>query len=225
MTSKLTTREADAKTWHTRSVTYSTSEACERNKGPILRILTDALAHSHTVLEIGSGTGQHAVHFATHLPHLSWQPSDRGEYLPGLDERIAHEGPSNLRPAVELDVREFPWRIAPVDAVFTANTLHIMAWETVEQFFRGVGTVLSAPGVLCIYGPFRYRGHYTSQSNAEFDRYLKARDPHSGIRDFEDVNILGRRQGLLLLEDHAMPANNQLLVWHKSASGSHILSS
>jgi hypothetical protein len=205
-------------------VPYSTSEACERNKGPILRILADALAHSHAALEIGSGTGQHAVHFAAHLPHLSWQPSDHGGYLPGLHERIAREGPSNLRPAIELDVRELPWRVDPIDAVFTANTLHIMAWDAVEDFFRGVGTVLSTPGVLCIYGPFRYHGNYTSQSNAEFDRYLKARDPHSGIREFNDVNSLAKKQGLLLLEDNAMPANNQLLVWHKSASDSPILS-
>ncbi len=210
-------RKLTAQLWHTRFVTYAISEACERNKGPILQVLTDALADSHSVLEIGSGTGQHAVHFATHLPHLSWQPSDRDEYLAGLRERIALEGPSNLRPAIELDVRELPWRVDPVDAVFTANTLHIMAWDAVEDLFRGIGTVLSAPGVLCIYGPFRYGGDYTSQSNAEFDRYLKTRDPSSGIRDFEEINILASNQGLLLLEDHAMPANNQLLVWAKGA--------
>ncbi len=198
-------------------MTYSISEACERNKGPILAILAGAFARTRTVLEIGSGTGQHAVHFATHLPHLTWQPTDRAEYLPGLRERIAREGPPNLRPALELDVRELPWRIEPVDAVFTANTLHIMGWDAVEDFFRGVGSVLSPPGVLCIYGPFRYRGAYTSDSNAQFDSYLRARDPDSGIREFEDVDRLARAQGLLLLADHAMPANNQLLVWHRPA--------
>ena len=206
-------------------MTYSISEACERNKGPILRILTNAFAGSRAVLEIGSGTGQHAVHFAAHLPHLSWQPSDRGEYLPGLRERIALERAPNLLPAIELDVQKHPWKTEPVDAVFTANTLHIMGWEEVEDFFRGVGTALSGPGVLCIYGPFRYRGEYTSPSNAQFDQYLQARDPRSGIRDFEDVNILASRQGLLLLEDHTMPANNQLMVWHKSSSSSHRISS
>lgn len=194
---------------------YSTSEACERNKGPILRILAEAFARSRAVLEIGSGTGQHAVHFATHLPHLSWQPSDRAEYLPGLRERIAREGPSNLRAAVELDVGEFPWQVDPCDAVFTANTLHIMDWAAAQDLFRGVGAVLTAPGVFCVYGPFRYGGHYTSASNAEFDAYLKARDPQSGIRDFEAVNILSSEQGLRLLADHPMPANNQLLLWHK----------
>ena len=198
-------------------MTYSTSEACERNKGPILLILTDAFARSRAVLEIGSGTGQHAVHFATHLPHLTWQPSDRAEYLDGLRERIAHEGPLNLRPPIELDVRELPWPVEPVDALFTANTLHIMGWDAVEDLFRGVGSVLSTPGVLCIYGPFRYRGAHTSESNAQFDQYLRARDRHSGVRDFEEVNRLALAQGLRLLDDHAMPANNRLLVWHKPA--------
>jgi SAM-dependent methyltransferase len=195
-------------------VTYSISEACERNKGPILKILADAFTHSRAVLEIGSGTGQHAVHFATHLPHLTWQPSDRPEYLRGLRERITLEGPPNLRPAIELDVRHLPWPVERVDAVFTANTLHIMEWAAVEDLFRGLGSILSAPGVLCIYGPFRYRGHYTSASNAEFDKYLQARDPRSGLRDFEEVNTLASNQGLYLLADHSMPANNQLLIWH-----------
>ena len=196
-------------------MTYSISAACERNKDPILRILADAFARNRVVLEIGSGTGQHAVHFATHLPHLTWQPSDRADYLPDLRARIAHDGPPNLRPAIELDVHNLPWSVGPVDAVFTANTLHIMEWAAVEDLFKGIGSVLSAPGVFCVYGPFRYEGEYTSASNAEFDRYLKARDPHSGIRDFEDVNILAVEQGLHLLGDHAMPANNQLLVWTK----------
>jgi SAM-dependent methyltransferase len=198
-------------------VTYSISEACERNKEPILRILANALAGTRVVLEIGSGTGQHAVHFATHLPHLTWQPSDRADYLPGLRERIAHDGPANLRPAIELDVHNLPWPVGPVDAVFTANTLHIMEWTAVEDLFRGIGSVLSAPGVVCVYGPFRYADRYTSASNAEFDKYLKARDPRSGIRNFEDVNILSAQQGLHLLEDHAMPANNQLIVWRKAS--------
>ena len=198
-------------------MTYSISEACERNKGPILEILVEALAQSRAVLEIGSGTGQHAVHFAAHLPHLSWQPSDRAEHLPGLQERITREASANLRPAVELDVHNLPWPVEPVDAVFTANTLHIMEWAAVQDFFRGAGAVLTAPGVLCVYGPFRYRGHYTSASNAEFDKYLQARDPRSGLRDIEDVNILSSEQGLYLLADHSMPANNQLLIWHKSA--------
>jgi SAM-dependent methyltransferase len=216
-------------------VTYSVSEACERNKGPILEILAGALAHSRKVLEIGSGTGQHATHFAAHLPHVVWQPSDTGAYLTDLRARIAterlarkppagaHEGTPNLRAPIELDVRELPWPVDPVDAVFTANTLHIMSWDAVKDLFRGVGAVLSGPAVLCIYGPFRYGGRYTSASNAEFDRYLRARDPESGIRDFEEVNTLSSEQGLSLLADHPMPANNQFMIWHKPALSSQTI--
>ena len=198
-------------------MTYGISEACERNKEPIRKILAQAFAHTRKVLEIGSGTGQHAVHFAAQFPHLVWQPSDTGEYLTGLRERIEREGTPNLLAPLEIDVRELPWKLEPVDALFTANTLHIMSWPTVRALFRGLGAILAAPAVLCIYGPFRYGGHYTSPSNAEFDRYLKARDPASGIRNFEDVNTLAGEQGFILSADHAMPANNQLLVWRKSA--------
>lgn len=140
-----------------------------------------------------------------------------GAYLGGLRERIAQEGTPNLRKPIELDVRALPWEIEPVDAVFTANTLHIMGWDAVKDLFRGVGAVTTAPAVVCIYGPFRYGGRYTSASNAEFDRYLQARDPASGIRNFEDVNTLSSEQGLHLLADHPMPANNQLIIWHKPA--------
>ena len=194
------------------------SEACERNKGPILAVLTGALAAEHSVLEIGSGTGQHAVHFARHLPHLSWQPSERSGELAALSERIRLEGPPNLRPAIELDVRSRPWPVSGVDAVFSANTLHIMAWAEVEEFFRGVGAVLRRPGVLCVYGPFRYGGEYTSASNADFDRYLHIRDPASGVRDFEALAALAAAQGLALAADHAMPANNRTLVWRRQAA-------
>jgi SAM-dependent methyltransferase len=216
-------------------VTYSVSEACERNKGPILEILAGAFAHSRNVLEIGSGTGQHAAYFAAHLPHLTWQPSDTGDYLPGLRERIAterlarkppagaHAGTPNLRLPLELDVRDQPWPVEPVDAIFTANTLHIMGWAAVQDLFRGVGTVTRAPAVVCIYGPFRYGGRYTSASNAEFDRFLRSRDPESGIRDFEEVNTLSSLNGLSLLADHAMPANNQLIIWHKRALSSQTI--
>ncbi len=193
------------------------SEACERNKGPILAVLGAELAASRSVLEIGSGTGQHAVHFALHLPHLSWQPTELGGELGPLDERIRLEGPPNLQPAIALDVRRHPWPVGRVDAVFSANTLHIMAWDAVEHFFRGVGAVLAAPGVLCVYGPFRYRGGYTSASNAQFDRYLRQRDPLSGIRDFEALERLASGAGLALAADHAMPAHNQTLVWRRGA--------
>jgi cyclopropane fatty-acyl-phospholipid synthase-like methyltransferase len=195
----------------------TSSEACERNKGPILEVLARELAAHHAVLEIGSGTGQHAVHFARHLPHLSWQPSEVSEQQPALAERIRLEGPANLCAPIVLDVRSLPWPArsarAAFDAVFTANTLHIMGWESVADFFRGAGGLIAAGGVLCVYGPFRYRGRYTSDSNAEFDAWLRARDPLSGIRDFEALDALARAQRLTLTADHAMPANNQTLVW------------
>jgi len=191
------------------------SEACERNKGPILAVLAGELAARHAVLEIGSGSGQHAVHFATHLPHLSWQPSEVPAQLPPLIERIRSEAPPNVRAPIALDVCDDPWPVANLDAVFSANSLHIMNLRAVREFFRGAGRLLHTGGVLCVYGPMRYRGAYTSPSNAQFDAWLKARDPQSGIRDFEALDALATEQGLKLHADHAMPANNQTLVWRR----------
>jgi SAM-dependent methyltransferase len=195
------------------------SEACERNKGPILEVLKSELASSRSVLEIGSGGGQHAVHFSAALPHLGWQPSELGEQIEPLAERIRREGGANLRAPIALDVCRHPWPVPrPVDAVFSANTLHIMPWSAVREFFRGVGGLLERPGVLCVYGPFRYQGRHTSESNAEFDGWLKARDPVSGVRDFEALDELARDAGLLLAADHAMPANNRTLVWRRPSA-------
>jgi SAM-dependent methyltransferase len=193
------------------------SEACERNKGPILAILKNLLAAPGLVLEIGAGTGQHAVHFARHLPHLEWLPTDRGEWLDALRERVRREGLPNLRAPIELDVNSNRWAIESADAVYSANTLHIMAWPEAEAFFRGVGRTLAPRGRLAVYGPFRFEGNDTSASNAEFDAYLRRRDAASGIRDFEAVDALAAAVGLQLAANHAMPANNQLLVWRKSA--------
>jgi cyclopropane fatty-acyl-phospholipid synthase-like methyltransferase len=201
----------------TRSVLTS-SEACERNKGPILEVLKVEFAHSRSVLEVGSGTGQHAVHFAAHLPRLSWQPSELAAQLEPLAARIRLQGPPNVRPPLPLDVCAHPWRLSGVDAVFSANTLHIMACSAVADFFRGVGSVLGAAGVLCVYGPFNYQGRYSSESNAQFDRWLKSRDPASGIRDFEALQVLAAAQALELAADHAMPANNRVLVWRRAAA-------
>jgi cyclopropane fatty-acyl-phospholipid synthase-like methyltransferase len=191
----------------------TSSDACERNKGPILEVLQDAFDSTRQVLEIGSGTGQHAVYFAHHLPKLRWQPSDTGEYLSFLRARIAQEGGANLDPPVLIDVRSRPWPVSDFDAVFSANTLHIMSWEAVREFFRGVGAQLKRPGVLTVYGPFRYAGRYTSESNAAFDRFLQERDSASGIRDFEAVGELARQEGFELDGDHDMPAHNRTLVW------------
>jgi len=194
---------------------FCLSEACERNKDPILQILRGAFATSRRVLEVGSGTGQHAVYFARELPGLFWQASDTGEYLAPLRARLAQEGAANLPPPIELDVRTHPWPVSRIDSVFSANTLHIMGWQAVEEFFRGVGTLLGAHGALCVYGPFRYAKRYTSASNEAFDRYLRERDAASGIRDFEAVAALATREGLILDADHDMPANNRALVWRR----------
>jgi cyclopropane fatty-acyl-phospholipid synthase-like methyltransferase len=192
------------------------SEACERNKEPILEVLRGAFAAKLQVLEIGSGTGQHAVHFAAQLPHLTWHPTEQLAYLPDLAARVKLQGTRNLRPPTVLDVRQPVWPLRAVDAIFTANTLHIMSWPAVMAMFQGIDAVLQPGGVLCLYGPFRYDGRYTSKSNEEFDRMLQERDPQSGLRDIEDVTALGTQQGMRLKTDHNMPANNRLLEFAKA---------
>ena len=189
------------------------SSACERNQGPILEILKVCFADRRNVFEIGSGTGQHACHFAKHLPHLQWQPSDRPEWLPGLRARLDAEAIANVQPAIEFDVTQAEWPVGPFDAVFTANTLHIMSAANVERLFIGLGKIPAPDLRLATYGPFNYGGQFTSESNAQFDADLRARDPQSGIRDFEWVNALAAAQGFTLKQDHAMPANNRLAEW------------
>lgn len=191
------------------------SDACERNKEPILSVLRVCFADRAHVLEIGSGTGQHAVHFARHLPHLAWHPTEQLTYLPDLAARVRFEGGANLQAPTVLDVRQAVWPARSVDAVFTANTLHIMSWTAVGALYRGVAAVLVAGGVLCIYGPFRYGGEYTSESNREFDLMLQERDPLSGMRDIGAVSDLAASYGLSLVADHDLPANNRLLVFRK----------
>ena len=161
------------------------------------------------MLEIGSGTGQHAAYFAPALPHLKWQPSDVAGHLEGISMWVG-EG---VQP-IELDLDK-PWPRLQADAVFSANTAHIVSWPQVERMFEGVGRLLPAGGLFALYGPFHYGGRATSESNARFDAMLRARDPASGVRNFEDVDQLARRCGLALLEDNPMPANNRLLVWKK----------
>ncbi len=191
------------------------SDACERNKDPILAVLRACFAARSRVLEIGSGTGQHAVYFARHLPHLTWHPTEQLNYLPDLAARIRLEGGANLRPPTVLDVRQAVWPARSVDAVFTANTLHIMSWDAVGALYRGVAQVLAPGGLLCVYGPFSYGGQYTSESNRAFDRMLRERDPLSGIRDLEALRELAAPLGLSLVADHDLPVNNRLLEFEK----------
>jgi hypothetical protein len=194
------------------------SQACENNKTPILQVLKTVLTDPVIVWEIGSGTGQHACYFAEQLPHIMWQPTDRAENLAGIELWRADAALSNLNAPVLLDVVDAVWPCAEtgVDALFTANTLHIMSWRLVQQLFVRLGEYLNANAKVCLYGPFNYRNAYTSDSNARFDLWLKARDQLSGIRDFEAVAGLAEAAGLRLQDDVAMPANNHLLVFDKT---------
>jgi cyclopropane fatty-acyl-phospholipid synthase-like methyltransferase len=191
------------------------AESCEQNKHVILDVLQQEFTNARQVLEIGSGTGQHAVYFARHLPHLSWQCTDIADNLPGISTWLNEAGLDNTAPPLALDVRENDWPMQKYDAVFSANAVHIMSWQAVESMFTGIGRVLNAGGTVCLYGPFNYGGAFTSDSNARFDAWLKDRDPLSGIRHFEDLNALARQAAMTLVNDYAMPANNRILVWRK----------
>ena len=192
------------------------SQSCENNKQPILQIIQTIFQQSTTVWEIGSGTGQHACYFAEKLSHLIWQTTDREENLPGINSWIEDSGLSNLPKSLELNVVDVEWPCQSVDALFTANTLHIMHWQEVECFFAGLAKYLSEKAWVCIYGPFNYNGHYTSGSNLQFDQWLKSCDPQSGIRDFEAIEKLAKAASLELRNDFSMPANNRLLVFQKN---------
>ncbi len=189
------------------------SDACEENKHPILAVLKSEFALIHNVLEIGSGTGQHAAFFAAQLPHLVWQASDLAGNLPSVRAWLDEANLPNTPAPIMLDAGRPPWPIGPVDGVFSANTAHIMAWREVEAMFRGIGAVLSRGGVFCLYGPFSDGGRHTSESNARFDVWLKRRDPLSGVRDADALDRLASAQGLARARDHVMPVNNRTLVW------------
>lgn len=191
------------------------SSACARNRDPILEVLRTRLQARRHVLEVGSGTGQHAVHFARHLGHLTWQSSDRAAMLPGIRLWLAEAGLSNTPEPLALDVSQ-PWPDLGVDAVFSANTLHIMSWTEVELLFAHLPAITRPAASLVIYGPFKYGGRHTSTSNAVFEASLQAEAPHRAIRDFETVDALARTAGFNFVHDHAMPANNRCLVWERN---------
>ncbi|MEQ1776335.1 MAG: DUF938 domain-containing protein [Burkholderiales bacterium] len=199
------------------------SEACERNREPILGVLRDVFAAARNVLEIGSGTGQHAVYFAQHLPHLTWHTSDRPEHHTGINAWIAGAQLANVRSPLALDVRDASWPITVVDGIYSANTLHIMDWASVQAMFRGIARLLNPAGVLAIYGPFNYAGKCTSESNASFDALLRSRGVGSALRDFEAVNGLALGIGMEFVRDVAMPANNRTLVWRRMNSATAVM--
>jgi len=190
------------------------SQSCENNKQPILQRIESIFHAPQTVWEIGSGTGQHACHFAKNLPHIIWQTTDRAENLMGINSWITETELPNLPTSLVLNVTDQEWPCQHIEALFTANTLHIMHFHEVESFFNRLGRYLTNNTSVCIYGPFNYQGQYTSPSNEQFDHWLKDRDPESGIRDFEMIESLANKAGLLLSDDFKMPANNRLLVFH-----------
>ena len=195
------------------------SQACENNRQPILDVLSRWLGTAcSSVLEVGSGTGQHAVFMGEHLSHVQWQTSDLPEnhrgILAWLEDAQSRNQCKNVLSPLNLDVAT-GWPNRTYDAIFSANTLHIMSWQHVEQFFPGAAKALEQGGLLCVYGPFNYNGQFTSDSNRQFNQWLGQQNPVSGIRDFEKVNALAASQGLDLQEDNAMPANNRLLIWQK----------
>ncbi|MEJ2609925.1 MAG: DUF938 domain-containing protein [Candidatus Thiodiazotropha sp.] len=190
------------------------SEACEENKRPILEQLQRLFRTTRRVLEIGSGTGQHAIYFAAALPNVIWQTSDRIENHAGIQAWLEEAALSNLYEPLDLDVAK-SWPEVSFDGVFSANTTHIMSWPEVILLFQGVGRVLQPQGYFALYGPFNYQGQFTSKSNSRFDKWLKARDPLSGLKEFDALNELAELNGMNLEEDIDMPANNRILVWRK----------
>jgi len=210
------------------------AESSEKNKEPILAVLKEIFIDRKHVLEIASGTGQHAVYFGRALPHLTWQPSELPQHLAGIQSWLDEAQLPNVLPPLAIDVNDASWpfyksvrpeqTVRPElvegqhlstspDAIFNANTVHIISWPEVERLFAHIARVIAPGGCVCLYGPYNYDGKYTSKSNARFDTWLKSRDPNSGVRDFEAVNRLAASHGLELLRDIEMPSNNRILMW------------
>ncbi len=189
------------------------SEHAERNGGPILEVLRREFARCRSVLEIGSGTGQHAVRFASAMQHLRWQTSDLNENHKFIKPWIADSGLANIASPLSLDVRTAALPEASYDGIYSSNTAHIMSFPAVQSMFSIVGAALRNGGAFCLYGPFRQDGEFNTASNAAFDQSLRALDPESGIRDLEDLDELGSQHGLARSNLYAMPANNHLVVW------------
>jgi SAM-dependent methyltransferase len=193
------------------------AQSAARNTAPILETLRREFRDCSRVLEIGSGTGQHAVAFGQELPHLQWQTSDLEENHAGIRAWIARACPENVLPPLLLDVRTAALEAASFDAVYSANTAHIMGMDAVRAMIALAGQVLSANGVFCLYGPFRIGGNFNSPSNATFDAGLRGRDPAMGIRDLETLDQTAAANGLQRRRLYALPSNNHVAVWSKSA--------
>ena len=191
------------------------SQACENNRQPILDLLLSVFAKTRSVLEVGSGTGQHAAFFAPRLPHLVWQTSDLAVNHTAINAWINDCPSSNIRRPLVFDASSPNRPCGLMDGLFTANTCHIMPWPAVVSLFAGLPLLLAPEATIVIYGPFKYGGRFTSASNADFDYRLKMHSHHQGIRGFEAISGLASAAGLVLQEDQPMPANNRLLVWQR----------
>ena len=189
--------------------------AAERNAAPLLEILRHEFADSRSVLEIGSGTGQHAVTFAGQLPHLSWQPSDVAENCPGIKAWISDSKLDNVLPPIELDVRDNDAGDAQFDAAFSANTAHIMDLDAVQRMFGVLGKALEPGGLFCLYGPFCIDGQFNTPSNEAFDASLRQRDASMGIRDLEVLDLFAMINRMQRERLYAMPSNNYAVLWRK----------
>jgi len=195
------------------------SDACERNKDPILEVLRDVLPEAPRVLEIGSGTGQHAVYFARHLDDAEWQPADRPGRLESVRARRRKADLPNLRKPIALDLFDEHWDVEPVDALVAVNVLHIAPWEATERLFAHADELLDEEGVLDVDGPFRYEDRELEESNQRFDLMLQSRDPEMGLRVVADIEEKAADHGFELTDDRAMPANNRSLIWRRVESG------
>lgn len=194
------------------------AEACLRNQKPIADALQQLLPEPSFVLEIGSGTGQHAHYMTRHLGGVTWQPSDVSRALDGINAWRLYSDNERFLPPLVLDVAQDLWPVKQVDAVFSANVIHYISWPHVRHMLAGIGRVLRQNGLALFYGPFNYEGQFTSDGNQQLDGWLRERDPESGIKDFEQVILSARKEKLRLLNDIAMPANNRLLVFQKYAT-------
>ena len=192
------------------------SESCERNSAPILEVLKEVITtKDQRLLEIGAGTGQHAVYFAPEFPWLEWYPTDKSENIAGMSLWFSEAKIPNIQKPVRLDVTTDDFPKVKFDVVFTANTFHIMSWKECKSCMKLLGNRLREDSRAIIYGPFRYDGEHTSESNEKFDAWLKERNPQSGVRNFEDVLRAMESNGFVLEDDFPMPANNRILVFRR----------
>lgn len=196
-----------------------TAEACLRNQRPILDVLGKYAPEKAFILEVGSGTGQHAAYMTANLPGIRWQPTELKERLDDIRQWRKHSPHEGFLEPLELDVAQDIWPARDADVVFSSNVVHFVSWPEVEKMFRGISRVLRAGGLLMLYGPYNYDGQYTSQGNVDLDQWLRERNPDSGIKDFEQVLLLARQHHLYLRADEEMPANNRTLIFQKAELG------